>query len=241
MKQEKQSGKTTAKFLGMVFLCALGGAVAGYCAAASDGALENALDRGKMLVQQLGMWWFLPGFALLILGWMLYGQAKKWIAQAGEDDEVFQRCNRLLGRCTLCSGGATPLFFIATTISFYSGETQDILWSLGLAAVYLTSLIVLEVKAVQCTKAIFPEKQGDPLSSRFQKDWYQSCDEAERQLMGQCSYRAFQATSKGFLLVMLVLCMLSTFQLVQPVWALVVGGLWLLQHMTYLWCANKMG
>ena len=215
------------------------GGVAGYCAAANGDALENMLDQGKMLVQQLGMWWFLPGFLLLFLGWMLYGKTKKLVAQAGEDDEVFQRCNRLLGRCMLCSGGATPLFFIAITISFYSAETQNILWSLGLAIVYLTLLIALEVKAVQRTKAIFPEKQGDPLSSRFQKDWYQSCDEAERQQMGQCSYRAFQATGKGFLLVMVGMCLLSCFQLVQPAWALVVGGLWLLQQMTYLWYANK--
>ena len=93
---------------------------------------------------------------------------------------------------------------------------------------------------MQRTKAIFPEKQGDPLSSRFQKDWYQSCDEAERQQMGQCSYRAFQATGKGFLLVMVGMCLLSCFQLVQPTWALVVGGLWLLQQMTYLWYANKV-
>lgn len=151
----------------------------------------------------------------------------------------FSGGNRLLGWCMLCSGGATPLFFIAITISFYSAETQNILWSLGLAIVYLTLLIALEVKAVQRTKAIFPEKQGDPLSSRFQKDWYQSCDEAERQQMGQCSYRAFQATGKGFLLVMVGMCLLSCFQLVQPTWALVVGGLWLLQQMTYLWYANK--
>lgn len=57
--------------------------------------------------------------------------------------------------------------------------------------------------------------------------------------MGQCSYRAFQATGKGFLLVMVGMCLLSAFQLVQPAWALVVGGLWLLQQMTYLWYANK--
>ncbi len=239
MKREKQSGKSVAKFLGTTLLCALLGGVAGYCAAANGDALESVLDQGKMLVQQLGMWWFLPGFLLLFLGWMLYGKTKKLVAQAGEDDEVFQRCNRLLGRCMLCSGGATPLFFIAITISFYSAEKQNILWSMGLAIVYLTLLIVLEVKAVQRTKFIFPEKQGDPLSSRFQKDWYQSCDEAERQRMGQCSYRAFQATGKGFLLVMVGMCLLSVFQLVQPAWALVVGGLWLLQQMTYLWYANK--
>ena len=147
MKREKQSGKSTAKFLGTILLCALLGGVAGYCAAANGDALENVLNQGKMLVQQLGMWWFLPGFVILFLGWVLYGKTKKLIAQTGEDDEVFQRCTRLLGRCMLCSGGATPLFFIAITISFYSAETQNILWSMGLAIVYLTLLIALEVKA----------------------------------------------------------------------------------------------
>ena len=110
MKREKQSGKSTAKFLGTILLCALLGGVAGYCAAANGDALENVLNQGKMLVQQLGIWWFLPGFVILFLGWVLYGKTKKLIAQTGEDDEVFQRCNRILGRCMLCSGGATPLF-----------------------------------------------------------------------------------------------------------------------------------
>ena len=91
MKREKQSGKSVAKFLGTTLLCALLGAVAGYCAAANGDALESVLNQGKMLVQQLGMWWFLPGFLLLFLGWMLYGKTKKLVAQAGEDDEVFRR------------------------------------------------------------------------------------------------------------------------------------------------------
>ena len=42
MKREKQSGKSTAKFLGTILLCALLGGVAGYCAAANGDAGENA-------------------------------------------------------------------------------------------------------------------------------------------------------------------------------------------------------
>ena len=38
MKREKQSGKSTAKFLGTILLCALLGGVAGYCAAANGDA-----------------------------------------------------------------------------------------------------------------------------------------------------------------------------------------------------------
>lgn len=58
---------------------------------------------------------------------------------------------------------------------------------------------------VKATKTIHPEKRDNVFDTKFQKDWFQSCDEAEQQKIGQCSYFCFRLMSGIFPVVMLLL------------------------------------
>ena len=57
--------------------------------------------------------------------------------------------------------------------------------------------------------------------------------EAERHRIGQCSIFSFRVMSGAFLLAMLALVFLAASGMAQPGWILLVGGLWMLQQMSY--------
>ena len=54
-----------------------------------------------------------------------------------------------------------------------------------------------------------PEKQVSAYDSKFQKKWYELCDEAERAQIGQASYRAFRAVNVFCPFLWLALLLLS--------------------------------
>ena len=66
----------------------------------------------------------------------------------------------------------------------------------GALAAFLAALfasIVLQQKLVDLAKQLNPEKEGSVYDTRFQKKWFESCDEAERAIIGQCAFKAYQA------------------------------------------------
>ena len=55
--------------------------------------------------------------------------------------------------------------------------------------------IYLSVRYVKAIQAAHPEKKGDPTSSKFTEQWVESCDEAEKMMIGRCAFEAFKVTN----------------------------------------------
>lgn len=64
----------------------------------------------------------------------------------------------------------------------------------GFVAVFV-ECVVLQQKCVDAAKTTNPEKTASIYDPKFQKKWLDSCDEAERMMVGRCAYRAFRATN----------------------------------------------
>lgn len=64
------------------------------------------------------------------------------------------------------------------------------------------------VRYVKYLQKLFPEKYGDPTSMRFHEQWLESCDEAEREIIYQASYKSYMTASKfsAILLIISMLC-----------------------------------
>lgn len=64
-----------------------------------------------------------------------------------------------------------------------------------------------QVRYVRRIQGIEPTKKGDPTSIKFQKQWLESCDEAEKTLIYQSSYRTycFMSVLMPFLIVVTML------------------------------------
>ena len=64
-----------------------------------------------------------------------------------------------------------------------------------------------QVRYVKLIQKMEPTKKGDPTSMKFQKQWLESCDEAEKTLIYQSSYRTycFMSVLMPFLIVVTML------------------------------------
>ncbi len=79
---------------------------------------------------------------------------------------------------------------------------------LGGSLIAFFSFIVVQVlitliqqKSVDLTRRMNPEKQGSVYDPKFQKKWYGSCDEAEKQQIGEAAYYSFGVTTKSCMIL----------------------------------------
>lgn len=93
---------------------------------------------------------------------------------------------------------------------------------LGMTAAYTWLLRRL----VGLMQRLAPEKKGDTYSFRFSKDWYQSCDEAERQAIGFASYQALMRVQSVTLWLLAACTLLGVVAGTGPLPVLVTGALW---------------
>ena len=177
-------------------------------------------------------WGFDLAVTLVSLG--LYGSARGIVRRwDGEDEEFIDRAERrlcaalILANLLMICGFLlfTPLCAAVGT-GFWLG-LGAFLFAL-LASIVLTSLIV------GLTKRINPEKRGDVLDTRFQRDWLNSCDEAEKSVIYRASYRAFQVGSRTCMGLWLA-CMIAQvpFGLIGPAPGVCVALVWLVLSMSY--------
>ena len=80
---------------------------------------------------------------------------------------------------------------------------------------------------------IYPDKKGDPTSLKFPKQWLESCDEAEKEMVYQSAYKAYMALGK---MIQILLCATMILHLVFHTGILaviVVGVIYLTMTLTY--------
>lgn len=153
-----------------------------------------------------------------------------------ENDDVFEQTGRMLDLSVVFSGIASAYIITAMALSYFKAAAI----SVPLLIVEIAWTAVIQAKAVNAVKLLYPEKRGSVWDTRFQKDWYGSCDEAEQQRIGQCSYQTFITMNKVYPAIMVLLTVMALFNLVTPIAGLLVGLLWLVQQTTYLTMAHKM-
>lgn len=250
MKKERSKKEIYFRFAGIMVLCGAIGAVAGYLTVMLG---KDLLETGQNLNQalaSLGLWWFAPGYLLLGAGTVYYFRGRTLLPRAKAEDDAFREADRRLCLGLILSGASMVWLFIALGISIQAswveghamwlgshvlrvGGRMEALLLLAFLVVQLVWITALQAVVIKATKAIHPEKRGNVFDTKFQKDWFESCDEAEQQQIGQCSYLSFRVMGVVFPVVMIVLVLLAGNGMAQPVWVLLVGGLWMVQQMSY--------
>ena len=195
------------KFLLIMFCATLVGGVFGYCAAAFGlegvaGALGQA---GEFFSLHVAPWLLLAcavAHPLVVLP--LYRRAKKLLSRwDGEDEEVPARVERTLSAATLaCSVFMLAAMFLmgaSYAAPLLTSEEPFLIGLLGVPVFFIVTMVeclLLQQWVVDLSKRLNPEKTASIYDLKFQKKWYDSCDEAEKLLIGQCAYKAYLATSK---------------------------------------------
>ncbi len=239
-KQEKsENRKALPKFALTLVGSLLVGGVLGFFVGVSRGL---GLDGSRLAgwingALQAATPWGIPVTSVLTLGgcFFLYrAAAKKFAAwDGGDEDEDSEAIDILLSWVLLLSAVQllVDLFFMAA----FCGLDPDVhvLANIGVFILSCGGVIFAQQKAVDLTRRMNPEKHGSVYDVKFQKKWMDSCDESERQQVGQACYRAYMVTSRlclGVWLVLVILSMVFEISLL-PVFVLLV--VWGVMQVTY--------
>jgi hypothetical protein len=156
-------------------------------------------------------------------------------------DTLEERLNRPLVLANTLFMVLVCLFFCCLIIGVqrdYPPSLYITIYLLFAATSVMEILIVTWI--VNMEKKLNPEKQGNVLDVRFQKVWLDSCDEAQKMMVYQAGYVAYQGTNIACFVLMVVAFVCSlTFQ--TDLTALVfVCIIWFINNMSYMIRAAKL-
>lgn len=238
-KERGENRKALPKFFVAMALSLLAGGVIGFLAGFSHvfgldtSGFARWLDEAILTVTP----WGIPVTSAPVLGaaFLLYRSAAKKFAAwgGGDEDETSQAIETLLSWALLL--GSVQLlinFFFFAALSTVCPE-EDAFPVVGLFILSCGLVLFAQQKVVDLERRMNPEKRGSVYDLKFQKKWYDSCDESERQQLGQACYRAYMVTSRFCIFLWLVLVILSfIFEMsVLPVFVLLL--IWGVMQVTY--------
>lgn len=236
--KKKSPARIYLTFAVVLIICGLIGGIMGAGAVSNEFSVRNLGEQVNQLLASLGPWCFAPALLMLAISTWIYIRGRRLLPQAVVDDEIFPHVNLILCQAMFLTNLSMVFVFIAMALSY--AASWGIGWSVLLLVVQLVWVMTMNARIVSAIKQLFPEKRGKLFDFKFHHDWYQSCDEAERQQTAQCSYQAFKVMTTIFPIVMAVLALLATIDLVAPTYSLLVGALWLVQQFVYNYTALKL-
>lgn len=218
--------KTNRKALPVFLLVLAGsmaiGGVAGYGAAkyGLDTMAGTMKTAGVLFGTHIAPWLMLAVAVLVpVVCLPIYKQAKKLAAAwDGEEEEASDAIDRKLSIIIWVSSAALVFsyFLIAASysggVAVFDSKQQVIVLFIGIAAFFgiMAEAILIQQKCVDTVRQTNPEKKASVYDMQFQKKWMDSCDEAEKIMIGKCAYKAYSATNVACtaLSVVLAICAL---------------------------------
>lgn len=208
MKREakvKSLKKTVVLFLLVMFLCFVGGVALGAMSdfMADQVTVQRLMEQVMDVLRRIAPY----GMAVLLLLTLavcgvLYARAKKGYAcWDGEDEAQIDRCEGWVSHGVLMTNVTLLLLMLAYSVCadtlFASVDLSiGLFWfSLVLFLLGIAICIVFQRAFVQLEKRMNPAMRGEVLDVHFQRDWDGSMDEAQRQIVGKASYKAFRTTN----------------------------------------------
>ena len=123
-------------------------------------------------------------------------------------------------------------------------KTERLLLLAGMIVFILENIYLgfWQVRYVKLIQKFYPEKKGDPSSLKFQEQWLESCDEAEKETIYQSSYKTYLMMNKLFP-ILAVIGMLGPLLWDTGIFAVVLVSIpWLASSVTYCRnCITKKG
>ena len=251
--------KTKTKFIVIMIICFVIGGLGGFFGAKATHLFKGELaDIGKWLAEKLPyfqsyiMPWIILAFTLIcfVIGELWLNKAKKQIASwDGEDDDHIEVADAYLSNVATSSNvlmiAIQVLFGLATyqLMSMFK-TTGNIHMTIISIIIYFAGMFISlsqQNRTVKAMKEYAPEKKGSIYDMKFQKVWYESCDEAERQLIGDVSYETYRFMNSAFSAFLTVTIIVGMFIPIGFLCAFFIGVLWLLMNCYYTHTCTKFG
>ena len=241
--------KAMPRFLLLVLVGAIVGGIVGFYSAKYDvDRLAGSMKSAGAFFGNYVSSWILLAIAVItpIVVIPVYQKTKRLLlAWDGEDESVCDIAEKKLNTVLLINGIAliSAFFLISATYSggFAMIEKHLNMYVLAIVAflVILAEGIITQQKVVDIIKIMYPEKTASVYDLKFQKKWVDSCDEAEKIMIGRCAFEAFKVTNSvcGALSVILAISALMFDIGFLP--SFVVCLIWLVNQCAYCRAAAK--
>lgn len=205
---KQQNRKAMPKFIVIMTLSVLIGGAFGFCTSyyGLNGFSGKLTAAGTYFSSRMAHW-LLLALALVqpAVCLPLYFQGKRMVMHwDGEDDAAAEKAEEKLSIVMWISGAAmiTANFLIAAAYaaghSVFTEKGGLLALCVSIAAFFgiLFENVLFQQKVVDMTKRLYPEKTASVYDVRFRKKWLDSCDEAEKAIIGQCAYKAYAAANQ---------------------------------------------
>lgn len=235
-KPNRSNIKIVLRFIAIILASLVVGGALGYGIASAETGIVGVLNAFASWLTTYAFWLTLAAFLLFVLGWLCYCKGRTYAAKAQTEDTL-EAAERWYSYGLNFSSIFMVVLFMLFGFAVAGFQTQQVqpslLFQVVAFLVGLAAVIVLQGWIVKATKELNPEKRGHILDTKFQKDWYSSCDEAERQMIGRAAYKSMQATGTAYSFVFLACVLLAMALPIGPWPFLVIGVLWLVQLESY--------
>ncbi len=203
----KANRKALPKFILIMVISLLIGGLIGFCAAkyGVDSMADGLKSAGAFFGTYLAPWLMLMIAVIMpVVCVLIYRSAKKLLSSwDGENEEISDTIDQKLSIVIWVTSTALILsyFLIASLYSSgfeaFENEHHLVLFLIGMIAFFaiMVEAVIIQQKCVDAAKKTNPEKTVSIYDPRFHKKWMDSCDEAEKMMIGKCAFQAYAATN----------------------------------------------
>ncbi len=219
---KRANQKALPKFIFIMVISLLVGGVIGFCAAkfgldSMTGELKSA---GAFFGTYIAPWLMLVTAVIVpIVCVIIYKSAKRLLSSwDGENEEHLDTIEVKLSIVIWVSSAALIFsdFLLAASyakgFATFKNGNNIVPFLIGIAAflVILIEVVIVQQRCVDTSKKINPEKKASVYDTKFHKKWMDSCDEAEKIMIGKCAFKAYTTTNTvcSVLSIILAICAL---------------------------------
>ncbi len=237
--------KALPKFLLVIAASVIVGGVIGYFSAKYDlGAVSGSLQEAEVSFGMHIAPWLMLAVAIVvpIVCVVIYRSARKLFGMwDDEDEDICDAIDRKLSVVTWIASAAFALscFLLAASycVDFDTLENKEsaFVFFISLAAFFaiVIEVIIIQQKCVDTAKQMHPEKKASVYDLKFQKKWMDSCDEAEKIMIGKCAFKAYSTTNVVCLVLSIVLGICALVFAIGCLPSLVVCLVWIVNQSVY--------
>ncbi len=215
IKQANQ--KALPRFIIIIVISLLVGGSIGFCSAKYG--LNTLAGRMKSAGVFFGTYiapWLMLAAAIIvpIVCVPIYRGAKRLLSSwDGENEKISDTIDNKLSIVIWITSAVLILSYFLIAASYSEGfaifekENSTLSFFVGIAAFFgiLIESVIIQQKCVDATKKMNPEKTASIYDTKFQKKWMDSCDEAEKIMVGKCAFKAYAATNTVCMILAVVL------------------------------------
>lgn len=247
MKKAKKSSYFSATW--KMLAAVLAGGIAGGCISVFYEIYRNGIETGARSVIgviQYGMFPALLFIAVVTIAvgeYSLYRLKAVYKEMEEADEERFEELDYEEERWGAWASGINVVSQVACIVILSFGYSLKYIRS-DSGRHFIFSCIIfilcyfydmyLSVRYIKAIQKAHPEKKGDPTSMKFQEQWVESCDEAEKEIIYKSAYKTYILLNKVIPILLLITMVTNLFLNTGIMAVLIVAVIYLITGLTYI-------